>query len=101
MTARSLTSHNNPNAPAESFDVRGLHRQEADAYPVQPYSTIVILGVWLCGAALSLAVVFKFAALCQALVHSLSALSTWSLALAIMFALTGLVTCVTSPRREC
>ncbi len=101
MTARSLTSHNNPNAPAESFDLRAPRRQEADAFPVQPYSAIVILGVWLCGAALSLAVVFKLATLCQGLVHSLSAVSTWSFALAIMFALTGLVTFVTSPRREC
>jgi hypothetical protein len=86
MTARSLTTHNNPNAPAESFDVRAPRRQEADAFPVQPYSALVILGVWVIGAALPLAIVFKLAGVLQTL--------------ALLFLLTGLVTYVTSPRRE-
>jgi hypothetical protein len=60
----------------------------------------VILGVWICGAAFSLAVVFKLAALCQALVQSLSAFPTRTLALAFMFALAGLMIFVTSPRQE-
>lgn len=87
MTARLLTSNDNPNAPAESFDLRAPRRQEADAFPVQPYSAIVILGVWLCGAALPLAIVFKLAGILQTL--------------ALLSLLAGLVTCITSPRREC
>ena len=86
MTARSLTSHNNPNAPAERFDVRAPRRQEADAFPVKPYPALAIASVWIIGAALPLAIVFKLAGMLQTL--------------ALLSLLTGLVTYVTSPRRE-
>ena len=87
MTARSLTSHNNPNAPAESFDLRASRRQEADTFSIKPYPALAVVSVWLCGAALPLAIVFKLTGLLQAL--------------ALLSLLAGLVTYVTSPRREC
>lgn len=87
MTARSLTSHNNPNAPAESFDMRAPRRQEADAFCVKSHPARAVVSVWLCGAALPLAIVFKLTGLLQTL--------------ALLSLLAGLVTYVTSPRREC
>lgn len=88
MTARSLTSHNNPNAPAESFDVRAPRRQGADALCVKPYSALAILSVWIAGAALPLAMVFSFAGY----------LNQPMAALFLLVLLATLVFYVTSPR---
>lgn len=67
--------------------MRAPRRQEADDLPMKTYPALVIAAVWLCGAALPLAIVFKLAGLLQTL--------------ALLSELTGLVTCLTSPRREC